>query len=83
MSNHDDEVGPRGPLEIPAATGISEGVSHHSPGFDETRAETEANEAAAMATPLTVELPPTAPDEVPRASLSERMSGQISAEERS
>lgn len=83
MSDHDDEVEPRGPLGIPAATGMSEGVSHHSPGFDETQAETEANEADATATPLTVEVPPRAPDEVSRASLSERMTGPISAEEQS
>lgn len=83
MSDHDDEVEPRGPLGIPAATGMSEGVSHHSPGFDETLAEPATNEAAATATPLTVEVPPRAPDAVPRTSLSERMASPMSAEEQS
>lgn len=83
MVNHDDDVDPKGPLDIPVAKGSSDGVSHHSPGFDESRAEVAEYAADASATPLTVEMPPSAPDEVPRASLSEQMTDRILPEEAS
>ncbi|HSI91980.1 MAG TPA: hypothetical protein VK925_00690 [Jiangellaceae bacterium] len=80
MVNHDDEVDPKGPLGIPVATGLSDGISHHSPGFDESLVEAPEYAADASATPLTSEVPPSAPDEVPRASLSEQLTGQMPPE---
>jgi hypothetical protein len=81
MFDHDDEVDPKGPLEIPVATGLTDGVSHHSPGFDERRVEPLAYEADTAATPLTIEMPPSAPDEVPRASLAEQMASPPAPDE--
>jgi len=82
MSDHDG-VDPKGPLGIPAARGSSDGGSHHSPGFDETQAQPQPVMEAAdtSATPLTAEMPPAAPDKVPRASLTEQLAKR-SAEER-
>lgn len=83
VSDHDDDVDPKGPLRIPVAVGLNDGASHHSPGFDEREAAPPNAETYDATVPLTVEVPPSAPDEVPRASLSELMTGASAGEETS
>lgn len=70
------------PLQIPAVRGVVPGVSQHRPGFDDTDATAGAEDAAAYLQStddglLTAVVPPRAPEDAPRTSLSEQVIARL------
>ena len=70
---HDEPVPPVS-LGHPIVHGAAVGASHHRPGFDERPATGYERDED---TGLTSVAPPSAPDQVPRVSLSEQVTQRL------